>query len=289
MRQITTSPCIRCGKPTRGSSPPERRACRECRRIACVPYGSVREQRICEMCGGPFLAYPSTSQRFCSKQCVGAWKHGSLTTTRPCEICGVQFRPKQPSRNQPGYVQRTCSRKCGVKLRRLHIYGYAEKPPKPKPPPKQYKKRCSECGRTFTALTSRRQTCGPGCARRRQSRVTSEGIMRRYYSDPEFRAEVNGRAHNRRAKALGLAAITSPLDLITYLMKRDHGRCRAEVCLFADRRIRAKSGPGRPSPDHIVPLSLGGAHSLENLQIAHLRCNLSKGNQIMAVQPLLVG
>lgn len=32
--------------------------------------------------------------------------------------------------------------------------------------------------------------------------------------------------------------------------------------------------------DHIVPLSLGGAHSQENLQLTHPFCNRSKGNRI---------
>lgn len=35
--------------------------------------------------------------------------------------------------------------------------------------------------------------------------------------------------------------------------------------------------PFSPSLDHIVPLSRGGSHVLENCQLAHLRCNISKG------------
>lgn len=34
------------------------------------------------------------------------------------------------------------------------------------------------------------------------------------------------------------------------------------------------------SLDHIVPLSRGGAHSLANCQLAHLRCNISKGARV---------
>lgn len=34
--------------------------------------------------------------------------------------------------------------------------------------------------------------------------------------------------------------------------------------------------PMSKSLDHIVPLSKGGAHSFENCQTAHLRCNLLK-------------
>jgi 5-methylcytosine-specific restriction endonuclease McrA len=35
----------------------------------------------------------------------------------------------------------------------------------------------------------------------------------------------------------------------------------------------------RASVDHIVPLSLGGPHTLDNAQLAHLRCNAIKGNR----------
>lgn len=31
--------------------------------------------------------------------------------------------------------------------------------------------------------------------------------------------------------------------------------------------------------DHIVPLSRGGEHSLDNVQCAHLSCNCRKGDQ----------
>lgn len=34
-----------------------------------------------------------------------------------------------------------------------------------------------------------------------------------------------------------------------------------------------------PSLDHIIPLSRGGSHTPENVQLAHLRCNLSKGSK----------
>jgi len=81
---------------------------------------------------------------------------------------------------------------------------------------------------------------------------------------------------------------------IPYLMKRDHGRCQIADCSFADRRIRAKTGMGRPSADHIIPWSLWRPEDgltpdcLENLQLAHLRCNFRKGNR-QAGQMLLFG
>ena len=36
------------------------------------------------------------------------------------------------------------------------------------------------------------------------------------------------------------------------------------------------------SLDHILPVSLGGNHTRDNVQPAHLRCNLSKNNRVAA-------
>jgi 5-methylcytosine-specific restriction endonuclease McrA len=78
--------------------------------------------------------------------------------------------------------------------------------------------------------------------------------------------------------------------LLTYLIKRDHGRCG--IC---HQPVRAKTGPMRPSIDHIIPLvplragDERGMHELANVQLAHLRCNLSKNNRGGGEQLLLVG
>lgn len=40
--------------------------------------------------------------------------------------------------------------------------------------------------------------------------------------------------------------------------------------------------PYSASLDHVLPLSKGGSHTYENVQLAHLTCNVSKGNRISA-------
>ena len=46
-----------------------------------------------------------------------------------------------------------------------------------------------------------------------------------------------------------------------------------------DPRI-AHPDPRSPSLDHIVPLKKSGAHTLANVQLAHLGCNSSKGDRL---------
>jgi 5-methylcytosine-specific restriction endonuclease McrA len=146
---------------------------------------------------------------------------------------------------------------------------------------KVYPRNCRACGRLFIGRSSVAVACSdPECKRR--SRVMI--IMARYRSDLEFRSRAISVAQNRHAKEhLGLGAIPTA-SLVTYLMARDHRRCG--IC---HQPVRAKTGPRGPSVDHIQPLSRGGGHVLENLQLAHLVCNRSKGNRGGGEQPLLFG
>jgi 5-methylcytosine-specific restriction endonuclease McrA len=34
--------------------------------------------------------------------------------------------------------------------------------------------------------------------------------------------------------------------------------------------------------DHVVPISVGGEHTRENVRCAHLRCNARRGNRVAA-------
>lgn len=43
--------------------------------------------------------------------------------------------------------------------------------------------------------------------------------------------------------------------------------------------------PGADSSDHLVPRSLGGSDSLDNLRPAHRRCNSSRGNKLLSTSP----
>lgn len=61
------------------------------------------------------------------------------------------------------------------------------------------------------------------------------------------------------------------------IYKRDRWKCG--ICGLRVNVKLKHPHPYSPSLDHIVPLSKGGSHTPENVQLAHLRCNLSKGNR----------
>jgi hypothetical protein len=80
----------------------------------------------------------------------------------------------------------------------------------------------------------------------------------------------------RRSRKFG--ALYEYIDIYN-IYKRDNwicGICGAKV----NKRLKYPN-PNSPSLDHIIPLSKGGSHTNDNVQISHLRCNLSKGNKIL--------
>lgn len=81
--------------------------------------------------------------------------------------------------------------------------------------------------------------------------------------------------HARRAQKRS-TAIGGPV-LLTDIGDRDEWRCG--ICEEPVSPALAYPDPESPSLDHVVPLSRGGAHTAENCQVAHLRCNLRKGNR----------
>lgn len=79
----------------------------------------VRHVKSCEQCHKPFMS--SRQARYCSNQCgykarVAA---GHYNKVNICQICGVEFTYTQPI--NPKRSPKTCSRKCGARLRLQHL------------------------------------------------------------------------------------------------------------------------------------------------------------------------
>lgn len=64
------------------------------------------------------------------------------------------------------------------------------------------------------------------------------------------------------------------------IVERDEGIC--QLCgnsVDVDARFPDRQSPSR---DHIIPLSRGGSDLPENVQLAHLGCNMDKGASVPA-------
>lgn len=72
-------------------------------------------------------------------------------------------------------------------------------------------------------------------------------------------------------------------DLITVavLGRRDGWVCH--LCSRSVPRDASYPDPMSGSIDHLVPVSDGGSHTLANVALAHLTCNVRRGRQAIAI------
>lgn len=94
--------------------------------------------------------------------------------------------------------------------------------------------------------------------------------------DQEWNDRRRANYQRRRAQKRMVPTEHVPLDVVR---KRDLG-----ICQLCGDPIGAEAWPHllSPSLDHVIPLALGGSHTLANVQLAHLGCNLQKGAKVAA-------
>ena len=123
-------------------------------------------------------------------------------------------------------------------------------------------KKCKCCGNIFFTEKSNRIYCSDKCSRR---------------------AGEKKKDHARRIR-IKEQMVDSDIT-IERLFDRDNGKCAlcGGVCNWNDYTRKNNffvAGNFYPSIDHIIPLSKGGEHSWENVQLAHRVCNSKKSNKI---------
>lgn len=133
---------------------------------------------------------------------------------------------------------------------------------------------CNCCGKEFFSPYYLKAYCSEKCKKKakkdRRKERDPEGyvLLRKKYSHPS--------KYISRAKKYGCAyeyGIT-----LTSVVNRDGLICKicGKPCDFDDRSYGNGVGPLYPSVDHIVPLSKGGSHTWDNVQIVHCICNSVK-------------
>lgn len=120
-----------------------------------------------------------------------------------------------------------------------------------------------------------------GCERFRMARgfcsmhwkrwARSEGMIK----DAPWDDRRRDNYHKRRARAKG--ADYGARAFLGDVIERDGTDC--SLCGEVVDMSVAWPDPLSKSIDHVVPLSKGGAHELSNCRLAHLGCNVRKGNR----------
>ena len=121
-------------------------------------------------------------------------------------------------------------------------------------------KRCLECGKEFKTYHNGNLFCGKKCRKRRNRRMWAI-------------------SKDERLRKNGKADYSINLDK---LIKRDAGIC--QLCgkpidtgdYQQDTNGNFIAGDKYPSIDHTIPISRGGTHTWDNVQLAHRYCNSLK-------------
>lgn len=226
---------------------------------------------------------------------------------RTCEAC-------QASYNATYKEQRTCSRACGVALRRT-VTGTLDAEPK-WPSSRVEIRECAWCAQ-LAAFRRGRRYCSTDCRDeavyvQRYRRVRPErcclncgeaiprsGISGSRQACGEECRRLLKRVARRRAKAVARAAGRLPGPTHRARARR-YG---VEYEPVASRKVFDRDGwicqlcgedvdpelaypdPMSASLDHTVPMSKGGPHTYGNTQLAHWWCNVLKGDALNEVTP----
>ncbi len=268
------STCVRCfapftGRPYRGAPP------RYCTKVcAQAAYQAARPKRsrdksrkgirlplsTCARCGVTFRPKQSKFSTYCTRGCgwkgqarprsEAAWLGKTCSVPwKTCQQCGGQFYGRG--------VAKTCSDACR---------GYRRRSGESK------SRVCVECGAAFSFIVGAKRppaTCSDLCKEQRSARQHAASA-----------------AKGKAVRAARLDAQPSELVPPIEIYLRDGWRC--QICGGTVEKRAKVPHPKAPTLDHIIPVSLGGAHTRQNLRLAHFLCNSKRGNA-GAAQLVLIG
>lgn len=206
-----------------------------------------------------------------------------------CAICNSAFT--QSGLGRPRKYCEMCSPK--------QPFVYVSKP--------KVERQCSECGTRF-ASAYKQSTCGEECRAKRATRLVREywyekrgahvdrqhakclnpkcgqlfqkGLRRKFCSNKcktQYR-DTNrpGKSVTTRIRKFGTARVEDFKRI--EIFQRDKWMC--QLCgKRAPKRLMGTDSLFAPTIDHKVALSKGGDHTRQNVQCAHLICNIRKGDR----------
>lgn len=125
-------------------------------------------------------------------------------------------------------------------------------------------------------------------SRKHKCPVCGKDTYRTTYCSSECAKTASNKLREMRRRVKISNALVDKSITLKRLFRRDKGKCQicGGYCDYSDFTIKDGAfivGEKYPSIDHIVPLSKGGVHSWENVQLAHWWCNTKKGNSIGTV------
>lgn len=263
--------------------------------------------KACEVCGRDFNSRRQDKVATCSDKCRSArnkWPvKGSI---KDCEACGKQFEVKNVR------WARTCGRKCGAALR------IKEGANSLICVPSTWKSRlkrcvvkvnakwrnnlvqCEQCGRNRATEAGR---C-PHCIRRLSStslcrirRAVHEWLQRsqkqcrncdrtaEWWSPfcgdcATLRDKQRGKESTHKARCRRFNTKYQAGIKLSHIIKRDGIKCH--YCGVRTTR-NEHNADTQAEMDHVIPISKGGGHVMENIVVSCRKCNNEKADKILAL------
>lgn len=193
-----------------------------------------------------------------------------------CRYCGTEFEPKKRGRKNTGF----CCKHCADNWRKHNVYDLL---------PRKYRAVCERCGAVFKTNNRGQRYCSCSCSARASRRTyraertcsvcgqtftaitpndvfCSEACRHRAKRDRE-----QDKRRRRRAMTGDHREGKLSLDKVYADAEGQCSVCGLPVPLACDR-----NDVWSRTRDHIIPITLNGAHTYSNCQLAHRICNSIK-------------
>lgn len=228
---------------------------------------------ICRYCGKEITSKSHKKggeKIFCDLSCYKKYRNCKTYGIAICQYCGKSFTETRDRPNK--FCSNTCSGKYYGAIRTAKRNARLAQEKEAKRLLREAKKakrlaeqqlhklemqqlltkECIVCGKTFKAKSRNNKCCSKACSKRRDNLLHEKRIYK------------NGKPD---------LSIT-----LAKLYKRDDGIC--QICRRSINFNCDSNSDYYPSIDHIIPISKGGEHQWDNVQLACRCCNTLKGDKV---------